>query len=313
MRNGKSGDSLQENENRHDRQLLSRSENDNPLDDLLRARLRIPEGSDLRLKALRWFMESIDLLNRGLTGQAFFALRETEQILRELDGRTGTDLIYALLAMKGGTRIIPHGLAHIPQSGAVVIGATHPIGTFDFIAHAGALLDHRPELKVVAGRETERFLGADRLIAVDLDQKDRVLTARQTRAGMMAHLNDGGALLVFGSGRVPRMKNGLLVEPPWRTGVTHTSLACMAPIVPASANMRNSRHYYRTRSIVAALSGGNDELGRKVASLRYVSELMAKLGGEYHVHYGPAQTPGTAPDILKELAEGLVPGLYRPA
>lgn len=256
-------------------------------------------------------MEAVDFLNRTFTGQAFFALRETEQMLIELDGRTGTDLIRAVLAMNGGTRIIPHGLENIPGQGPVVIGATHPIGTFDFIAHAGALLDHRPDLKVVAGRETERFLGAERIIAVDLDSKDKVLTARQTRAGMMAHLNDGGALLVFGSGRVPRMENKLLVEPPWRTGVTHTSQATGAPIVPASADMRNSRHYYRTRRLVALLSGGNDELGRKIASLRYVSELKSKLGGCYDVHYGPIQPPGTAPEILKGLAEGLVPGLYR--
>ncbi|WP_371229741.1 hypothetical protein [Roseovarius sp. 2305UL8-3] len=291
---------------------MGRHKKDNPLDDLLRARLRIPEGADRRLKVLRWLMEAVDMLNRAFTRQPFFALRETEQILIELDGRTGPDLIRALLAMNGGTQIIPHGLENIPAVGAVVIGSTHPIGTFDFIAHAGALLDHRPDLKVVAGRETERFLGADRIIAVDFDRKDKVLSARQTRAGMMAHLENQGALLVFGAGRVPGMKDGLLVEPPWRTGVTHTSAACDAPIVPASADMRNSRHYYRTRRLAGFLSGGNDEFGRKVASLRYVSELIAKLGGSYHVHYGPIQPPGTAPEILKDLAEGLVPGLYRP-
>ena len=281
-----------------------------PLDALLRARLRIPEGADWRLKALRWLMEAVDMLNRTFTGQAFFALRETKQILIALDGKTGTDLIHALLAMNGGTTITPHGLENIPKKGGVVIGSTHPIGTFDFIAHAGALLAHRPDLKVVAGRETERFLGAERIIAVDFDQKDKVLTARQTRDGMIAHLQNGGALLVFGSGRVPRMKDGLLVEPAWRTGATHTSKSGMAPIIPASADMRNSRHYYRTRRLVAFLSGGNDELGRRIASLRYVSELKAKLGGRYDVHYGPMQPPGTAPEVLKQLAEGLVPGLY---
>lgn len=307
---GKSHASLCANTTTRGRLHLRQPNSDDPLDALLRARLRIPHGADLRLKLLRWIMGAIDGVNRGLTGHAFFALRETKEILIALDGRTGTDLIHALLAMNGGTTIIPHGLQHIPKEGPVVIAATHPIGTFDFIAHAGALLDHRPDLKVVAGRETERFLGADRIIAVDLDSKDRVLTARQTRAGMIAHLNDAGALLVFGSGRVPRMKNGLLVEPPWRTGVTHTSASCDAPIVPASADMRNSRHYYRTRRLVALLSGGNDELGRKVASLRYVSELKAKLGGTYDVYYGPKQAPGTMPDILKAQAEGLVPGLY---
>ncbi len=291
---------------------MIRQAKDNPLDEMLRARLRIPEGADLRLKLLRLAMEAVDLVNRSVTGQAFFALRETQEILIALDGRKGPELIRALLAMNGGTTIMPHGLENVPKEGAVVIGATHPIGTFDFIAHAGALLDHRPDLKVVAGRETERFLGAERIIAVDFNRHEKVMTARQTIEGMRAHLETDGALLVFGSGKVPRMQGGLLVEPPWRTGVTRVSAACNAPIVPASADMRNSRHYYRTRRLMGLLSGGNDEFGRKVASLRYVSELIAKLGGRYGVHYGPLQLPGTAPEILKDLSEGLVPGLYRP-
>jgi len=282
------------------------------MDDLLRARLRITEGADLRLKALRMAMHTVDTVHRALTKQPFFALREAEEMLREFDGRIGMELIEILLAKKGGTTIVPHGRDNIPSEGAVIIGSTHPIGTFDFVAHAGALLDYRPDLKVVANREAERFLGADRIIAVDLDSKDNVLSARQTRAGMEAHLRDAGALLVFGSGRVPDMRNGLLVEPYWRTGITRMSAATGAPIVPASANMRNSRHYYRTRRVAQVLSGGNEYIGRTVASLRYVAELLAKLGGRYDMYYGPAQPPGTPPDVLKALAEGLVPGLYSP-
>lgn len=280
------------------------------MDDLLRARLRIPHGAGLRLRALRGLMGSVDAVNRAVSGQSFFALRETEQVLIDLDGRTGPDLVAALLARNGGTQLRAHGLNHVPAKGAVVIGATHPIGTFDFIAHAGVLLDHRPDLKVVANREAERFLGADRIIAVDLDRKDNVLTARHTREGMQAHLDCGGALLVFGSGRVPDMVGGVLVEPPWRTGITRMSAASDAPIVPASIDARNSRHYYRTRKLARILSGGNDDFGRAVASLRYASELFAKLGGQYDLHYGPIQPPGTAPDALQKLAEGLVAGLY---
>lgn len=256
-------------------------------------------------------MKGVDWISRTATGQAFFALKETERILLELDERTGHDLVRAVLAMNGGTVVKAHGLENIPASGPVIIGSTHPIGTFDFLAHAGALLDHRSNLKVVAGREAQRFLGRDLIVPVDLDRQDKVLTARQTRAGMLAHLEQEGALLVFGSGRVPTLKDGLLIEPQWRTGVTRVSAESGAPIVPASANMRNSRHYYRTRRLAALLSGGNDEFGRRVASLRYVSELIAKLGGTYDVYYGPIQPAGTAPDLLKELSEGLVPGLYK--
>ncbi len=280
------------------------------MDSLLRARLRIEQGADLRLKALRVAMQAVDAVSRTFSGQPFFALRETEQVLIELDGRTGPALVEALLGMRGGTQITAHGLDNVPVNGPVVIGATHPIGTFDFIAHAGALLDHRPDLKVVANREAERFLGPEQIIAVDLDRKDNVLTARKTRAGMEAHLDDKGALLVFGSGRVPGMTKGRLVEPPWRSGITRMSAACNAPIVPAATDMRNSRHYYRTRWLAKTLSGGNDDFGRTVASLRYVSELLAKLGGSYDVYYGPQQPAGTAPETLQALAEGLVPGLY---
>ena len=290
---------------------MARQNKENPLDELLRARLRIAHGADLRLRALRLFMQAVDLFSRGLSGQAFFALREAEAELIRLDGRTGPDLVQALLARNGGTRITPLGLDNIPAQGPVLIGATHPVGTFDFIAHAGALLGRRPDLKVVANREAERFLGADCIIAVDLDRKDNVLTARKTRAGMQAHLQAGGALLVFGSGRVAGMQGGRLVEPPWRSGITRLSAANAAPIVPASANLRNSRHYYRTRKTARLLSGGNEDFGRMVASLRYVSELLDKLGGQYQVHYGQPQPPGTQPVELKALAEALVPGLYR--
>ena len=292
---------------------MVRDKNDNLIDELLRARLRIEEGAAFRLNALRQAMYLVDGVTRTVTGQAFFALREAEQGLRELQGRTGPDLVRALLARNGGTQITPHGLENIPTHGPVVIGATHSIGTFDFISHASIFLEHRPDFKVVANREAARFLGPERIIPVDLDRKDKVLAARKTQAGMQAHLKVGGALLVFGSGRVPGMSRGLLVEPPWRTGITRLSAANNALIVPASADMRNSMHYYRTRKFAKIISGGNDDFGRMVASLRYISELLLKLGGSYDVYYGPPQPPGTSPEKLKALAEGLVPGLYVPS
>ncbi len=303
---------LAHKENPDERAGVAGERKTHPINELLQARLRMADPNDWRITALRRLLQGVDSLSRGLTGQPFFALRETAEILTELDGRTGDALIRALLEMKGGTTVRPHGLSHVPTAGPVVIGSTHPIGTFDFIAHAAALLDHRPDLKVVAGREAERFLGPDRIVAVDFDKRDKVLTARQTRAGMLAHLQAGGALLVFGSGRVPGQKGGLLVERPWRTGVTHVSEKAGALIVPASADMRNSRHFYRTRTLAKVLSGGNEEVGHRVATLRYGSELIAKLGGTYDVHYGPPLPPGTAPDVLKAAAEGLVPGLYVP-
>jgi len=290
---------------------LQRTSHD-PMETLLRARLRIPVGADLRIKGLLSLLQGIDNLSRVTTGRAFFAIRESRKMLVTLGDKTGVDLVRALLDMEGGTKVTARGIENVPSTGPVLIASTHPIGTFDFIAHAAALLDHRPDLKVVAGRESERFLGTNLMVPVDLDRKDKVLTARNTLQGMRDHLNIGGALIIFGSGRVPKMEKGLLVEPPWRSGVTRMSNECNAPIVPASTAMRNSNHYYNTRRIAAWLTGGNDDFGRRVASLRYPSELFAKLGGSYDVHYGPVQKVGTEPQRLKVLAEALVPGLYTP-
>ncbi len=285
----------------------------NPMDELLRARLRIPHGADKRLKALRLAMGSVDWVARRLGGLPFFALAEAEAMLIELDGRTGPDLVRHVLAMNGGTTITAHGLDNVPKTGPVVIGSTHPIGTFDFVSHAAALLDHRPDLKVVANREAQRFLGEDTIIAVDLSRKEKVLTARDTMTGMVNHLKDDGAILIFGSGRVPGMEDGYLRERNWRTGITRVSGKTGAAVIPACTDMRNSAPYYRTRRVAKFLSGGNDDVGREVASLRYVSELIAKLGGAYDVHYGPALPPGTAPEDVQRAAEQLVPGMYPPS
>lgn len=289
--------------------ILPNGTKENPLNPLLRARLRINSPARKRLWALRMAMSTVDAIGRVTSGAPFFNLRESQQILQRIDGIKGPELVRALMSWNGGTDIRAIGLENIPKTGAVVIGSTHPIGTFDFLAHASCLFEHRPDLKVVANREAQRFLGPERIIAVDFDRKDNVLTARQTRQGMLAHLQAGGALLVFGSGKVPDCEDGVLVEPPWRSGVTRMSAAAGAPIIPASPDMRNSEHYYRTRRWARRLSG-SARFGREVASLRYVSELIAKLGGSYSVHYGEALPPGTAPEVLKQKAEALVSGLY---
>ncbi|MDO6478299.1 hypothetical protein [Shimia thalassica] len=291
---------------------MAKKNKNSEMDEILRARLSLDESAHLKLKLIKYAMYGFDTLNRVFTGQSFFALRETEAMLVKLNSKKGGDLVKTLLAQNGGTQITAHGIDNIPATGPVIIAATHPIGTFDFIAHAGPLLQHRPDLKVVANREAERFLGADAIIAVDLDKHHRALSARATQLGILAHLAEGGAVLIFGSGRVPHMENGLLVEPPWRQGTTRTSQASGAPVVPASADMRNSRHYFRTRKLARFFSGGNEDIAAKVGSLRYASELFAKLGGKYNVYYGPAQPPGAKAEDLKELAEALVPGLYVP-
>ena len=283
-----------------------------PLDAALRARLHLTETSRVRLGFVRAALQSVDAASRAILRKPFFALREAEDLLEQLGGQTGGDLVRAILRRNGGTRIVPHGLDHIPTGGPVIIAATHPTGMFDFLAHAGALLERRPDLKVVANQETEPFLGSDCIVPVTLNKQNRATSARATQRDAARHLADQSAILIFGSGRVPSCKDGQLVEPDWRSGASRLSQQFDVPVVPAALDARNSRMYYCVRKLAQMVSGGDDNVGAIVASLRYASEILENLGGQFDVFYGAPLRSGTPPHLLKASAERLVPGLYAP-
>jgi len=284
-----------------------------PLDSVIRARLHWPRQAKVRLWLLRSLAHSVDGISRTFTGQPFFALKEAEALLNSFGDIHGDELIQKLLAHNGGCRIDPEGLAQIPRTGPVIIASTHSTGLFDFIAHAAVLHDLRPDLKLVANQEVEAFLGPDYIVPVPISKRNRALKTEQVYAGMTQHLSQGGALLIFGSGRVPKMVEGMLVEPAWRHGASNLSRDLQVPVVPAAVEARNSGYYYRLRDAAERLRGGNDSFGAMVGSMRYIAELLWQLGGSFRVHYGTPILPGSPPDVLQSKAEGLVPDLYAPA
>jgi 1-acyl-sn-glycerol-3-phosphate acyltransferase len=281
-----------------------------PLDQAIKDRLHLTGENPATLRLVRGAIHFGDAISRTVSGKPFFGLRESEAMLRDLSYLQGLALIREILARDGGTHITPHGLDNVPDTGGVVIAATHPTGLFDFLAHAAVLVDKRPDLKVVANQEVEEFLGPKLIVRVKIDKQNRATSGRETQRAMITHLSDGGALLIFGSGRVPDRRDGFLVEPAWRKGASKVSEKTRSIIVPAALNTRNSNAYYRTRAIARFLSGGNDNFGAMVASLRYSAELMEKLGGRYDVYYGTPLSAGTDPNDIRACAESLVPGLY---
>lgn len=289
------------------------------LDHAVKERLHLKGENPVSLKLIRGAIQSCDAISRAVTGQPLLALKESEALLDQLSDLKGGALISALMAQQGGTKIVPHGLQHIPDTGPVIIASTHPTGIFDFAAHADALWQKRPDLKVVANREVEKILGPDAIVPVTIDKQNRATSGAATGQAMLDHLDhggpncggpNGGALLIFGSGRVPDRRDGRLKEPAWRRGTTKISHISQAIVIPAALNARNSDTYYRLRAAARLLSGGNDHFGAMVGSLRYGAELLVKLGGRFDVYYGPPLAPGTGPDTLKSAAESLVPGLY---
>lgn len=278
---------------------------------VLRARLGLEPDARLRLSATRGLIYALDGLSRLSVGRPFFGLKQSETLMEEIAGRTGPDLVASLLACRGQTQLDLEGRSHVPPEGPVIIAATHPSGMFDYIAHAGALLDLRPDLKVVATAEATQFLAEDNVVTVQVDKSYRSTSSRATVAAMRSQLDAGGALLVFGSGRVSHRINGYLQEPDWRSGPTRVSELCNAPLIPAASDATNSGYYYSMRGLARRLSG-DEHIGALFGSVRHIAEFMEKLGGHYTVRYGAPLPPGTAPEVLKSAAEGLFPGMYGP-
>lgn len=287
---------------------LPRDDCSRSLDRIISDRLHLPANAKVRPRLVRRSMKLADHISQWLTNRPLFDIAGTQTMLRQLEGLSGHALIQQVLSLNGGTTITAHGLDNIPKIGPVIIASTHPTGMFDFIAHAGALLARRPDLKVVANQETEVFLGTDMIIPVKINKTNRAESAQDVTRLMHDHLNTGGAILIFGSGRVPSETDGQLVEPAWRSGTTRVSQQCQVPVVTAAVNARNSPYYYRLRALAKRLSG--DNVGAMVGSLRYSAELLEKLGGRFDVVYGPQHAPGTRASDLKTAAEHLIPGLY---
>lgn len=281
-----------------------------PLDDTIRDRLNLPPGSNLRLTLLRDAVGVADGIARTLTQRPFFAVREAEEMLERLEGKTGKELVDKMLEQEGGTTIRTQGIENVPKSGGAVICSTHPTGSFDFFVHGGALLEHRPDLKVVANQESARYLGPELQISVGEDPRNPGPRRVQARHEMVDHVENGGALLIFGSGRVSSAAKGKLLERDWKRGATLISKATDAPMIPAAVGTKLSPAYYRTRQIATTLSLGNDDFGTLMGSLRYFNELLTKLGGTYEARYGTAMAPGSAPAEVKAAAEHLAPELY---
>lgn len=260
---------------------------------------------------MRGVIHTADGISRLFSGRPFFGLREAEALRTDMDFAIGSDLVRGVLEIKGGTDITAHGLENVPESGPALIASTHPTGAFDFFAHTGALLDRRPDLKVVANADMARFLGEETIIPVRISKQTHLEAKNYTTSRMHQHLNDGGALLIFGSGRVPDRRDGKLVERKWRSGATRVSQESGVDIIPAAVNAQNSSYYYGLRDLTFRLSK-NADTALMVASLRYVAEMLEQLGEAYDVHYAAPMASGTAPEQLQKVAESLTPDLYLP-
>ncbi len=180
------------------------------------------------------------------------------------------------------------GLEKVPQSGRILIAATHPTGIADGVAMFDALKERRPDLTFFANRDAIRVVPrfADLMIPVEWVMEKRTRErSRETLKAARTAFSAERCVILFPSGRLAYMDDEKrLIEQEWLNSVAIFARKYECAIVPANVRSRNSWVYYWFRNL-------NQEL-RDITLFR---ELLNKKGKTFDIAFGDP----IAPDDLR--------------
>jgi putative hemolysin len=134
-------------------------------------------------------------------------------------------------------------LGHVPATGSTIVVANHPTGALDGLALAHALLQRRPDVRLLGNHLLARVPEMrDRIIAVNPFDPRSIENRRGLRAAR-EWLAGGGLLVIFPAGEVSNTAgaDGNSVDASWRRGVLRLIAWSSAPVVPAFVNAQPSR------------------------------------------------------------------------
>lgn len=192
----------------------------------------------------------------------FLMEKQCQQITQEFDYLNGIDFIEQVLAKFNFNYSVPNSeIENIPSEGRVVIYANHPIGSLDALAMIKLISKVRPDIKVVAN---ELLMALEPLHNILLPVRNMTGgTPKQHLSNIHQHLKNEGAVLIFPSGEVSRLRPNGVRDLHWHSGFVKIAKACQAPLLPMYADAKNSAAFY-----------GASMLYKPLASLMLVKEMF---------------------------------------
>lgn len=142
--------------------------------------------------------------------------------------------------------------ARIPSEGKLVVVANHPLGGLDGLAVLRALLEVRPDVRVVANDLLSGLPGLSSLLLPWDVYSGRPQKERLSAIG--SALDNGGAVLIFPAGEVARASWKGLSDRPWRSGAVRLARKHGAPVLPVFVQARNSPAFYACAAFSRQLS-----------------------------------------------------------
>lgn len=207
-----------------------------------------------RLDAIRDFM----IANEHLTGLAL-----VDAALARLDCRWLVDQVER---------------ERIPQQGAVVLAANHPMGAIDALALLSLVGSIRRDVRIVANDLLAEFLPGLSNLLLPL----RILGGRpspESLAAVDAALDAGMAVIVFPAGEVSRWTPAGITDSRWRRGCLRFAERVGADVVPVHLGGRNSPLFYGLSAVYKPL--GTALLPR---------EMFARVGSRIEIRVGHAHS-----------------------
>jgi putative hemolysin len=192
----------------------------------------------------------------------FLMEKECQAITQDFAYLSGVDFIEQVLASFNFTYSVPSNeIENIPHQGRVVIYANHPIGSLDALAMIKLISQVRPDIKVVAN---ELLMALEPLHSILLPVRNMTGgTPKQHLNNIHQHLKSEGAVLIFPSGEVSRLRPNGVRDLHWHSGFVKIAKACQAPLLPMYANAKNSATFY-----------GASMIYKPLASLLLVKEMF---------------------------------------
>ncbi|MCT8986776.1 lysophospholipid acyltransferase family protein [Shewanella phaeophyticola] len=200
--------------------------------------------------------------------------KQCNDIANEHAHLSGVDFVEQILACLNFTYSVPNNeVENIPHEGRVVIYANHPIGSLDALTLIKLISQVRPDIKVVAN---ELLMAIKPLHSILLPVRNMTGgTPKQHLDEIHRHLKSEGAVLIFPSGEVSRLRPSGVTDLHWHSGFLKMARACNAPLLPIFVDAKNSPTFY-----------GASMLYKPLATLLLVKEMFKQVNQVMPIRIG---------------------------
>ncbi len=161
------------------------------------------------------------------------------------DGASFFDV--AIKALSLDLRYDAERLAALPRQGPLVVISNHPFGVLDGIVMCALMRRARSDFLVLTNAVLLRAPEMrDHMLPIDFTETMEAQRANVTsRARALAHLQNGGCVVIFPAGAISTSPDRLgrlpAVDPPWTPYLARLVQSAKAPVAPIYFHGQNSR------------------------------------------------------------------------